>query len=273
MATTPVGSSATSPCSNRSRAVVPITIVPKITSETVATSPTDRTRLKIGVGEKVNLTFNLGVATWTTSTGLLSLASGAVTRFTAPDVAGTVVVTAIDNCGAQADITFTVIEPNGVMMERATGTGIWHVQNIPSVGIRTSIYIEPSDVSFENIQIVEDDCPGIVTGYFIGTTLDGVSHGTHGAGNKVSVGAVVAGKGSEVLAKDTAQSGHCNFGLPYASGTFLWAIPWKFSIGTGSDKQFAIVNQNFLIDSAGAMDVLKAGASGHAALTDPSSNY
>jgi hypothetical protein len=57
------------------------------------------------------------------------------------------------------------------------------------------------------------------------------------------------------------------------SGTFLWEIPWKFSVAAGSDKQFAIVNQDFLIDSRGAMDVRKAGASGHAALIDPTSNY
>lgn len=273
MTTTPVGSSTTSPVDNTTRKVVPVAVAPKIISETVAVSPADRSRLKIGVGEKVNLTFNLGTANWTTSAGLLSVASGVSTRFTAPDRAATIKVTAVDASGAQDEITFTVIEPSGVIMERAMGTGIWHVQNIPSVGIRTSIYIQPADVSFENIEIVEDDCPGIVTGYLVGTPLDGVAHGSHGAGNKVGVGPVVSGKGSEVLAKDTAQSGHCNFGLPYSSGTFLWAIPWKFSVGTGSDMQFAIINQNFLIDASGAMDVLKAGATGHAALADPTSNY
>lgn len=35
-------------------------------------------------------------------------------------------------------------------MERAPGTGIWHTHNIPSVGIKTVIYISPSTVSFEN---------------------------------------------------------------------------------------------------------------------------
>jgi hypothetical protein len=273
MATKPVGSSSTSPTDNKKRKVVKVAVKPKITSETIVTKPVNRARLKVGVGEKINLTFNLGAATWTTSAGVLSVASGTTTRLTVPDRAASVKVTAVDATGAKAEITFNVIEPSGVLMERAAGTGIWHQINIPSVGIRTSIYIQPADVSFENIEIVEDDCPGIVTGYFVGTTLDGISHGSHGAGTKVGVGPVVAGKGSKVLGQDTAQSGYCNFGLPYSNGTFLWAIPWEFSVGTGSNKLFATVNQNFLIDTAGAMDVSKAGATGHAALADRTSNY
>jgi len=273
MATKPIASSVTSLIDNKKRKTAHVAILPKIISQTVATVPADRKRRKIGVGEKVNLTFNLGSANWTATGGTLSVASGSTTRFTSPDRASVVKITAIDTSGEQDEITFTVIEPSGVLMERANGTGIWHIQSIPSVGIRTSIYIQPADVSFENIKIVEGDCPGVVTGYLVGTPLDGIAHGFHGAGNKVGVGPVVSGKGSKVLANDTAQSGHCNFGLPYSDGTFLWAIPWSFSVSSGGDKQFAIVNQNFKIDSAGAMDVLKAGANGHAALADATSNY
>jgi hypothetical protein len=170
-------------------------------------------------------------------------------------------------------MTFEVIEPAGVLMERAPGTGVWHANGIPSVGIRTSIYIQPDDVSFENIEISEDDCPGVVTGYFVGTPLDGVRHAGHGAGSWVGVNGVTAGKGSRVNGRDTAQSGHCNFGTPYAAGTFDWAIPWLFRVSGGSSKGFATVHQRFTINAAGDMTVSKAGASGSAGLNDPSSSY
>jgi len=65
-----------------------------------------------------------------------------------------------------------------------------------------------------------------------------------------------------------AQSGHCNFGTPYASGTFDWPIPWLFKVGSAASKDFTIVHQRFTIDAAGAMTVSKAGASASKNLTD-----
>jgi hypothetical protein len=267
-----VGSSTTSPTSKKTRKVVLVTVKPKITSETIASVPADRKRLTVGVGEKVNLIFTPGIANWSTSGGKLSSANGETVRFTAPDREATIIIKAA-GIGGTADITFKVIEPRGVLMEKGSGTRVWHVQNIPSVGIRTSIYIQPATVSFENIEAIEDDCSGLVTGYFIGTSLDGVSHGTHGGGTQVKVGPVVEGKGSRVLAQDTAASGHCNFGEPYSNGTFDWPIPWKFRVSTGENKEFSVVHQRFTIDEAGAMNVTKAGASGDAGLAEASSNY
>lgn len=243
-----------------------------IESETVATIPSDRKRTTIGVGEEVKLTFSLGEATWKNSEGKLSSNSGSTVIFTAPDRAKKVEIEANGN-GCTAKLDITVIEPSGVSMQRAPGTGIWHDQGIPSIGIRTIIFITPNTVSFENIEISEDDCVGIVTGYFVGTPLDGVRHAGHGAGTWVTVGNVVQGSGSQVDGQDTAQSGHCNFGLPYANGTFDWPIPWLFRVNGGASKQFAIVHQRFTIDAAGAMTVSKAGASANASLNDPNSTY
>lgn len=244
-----------------------------ITSETVATVPADRTRTTVGVGERVRLTYSLGSATWTKTGGRLSSTSGATTTFTAPSRAATVTITAKDGNACTATIDFTVIEPSGVSMRRKSGTGVWHANNIPSVGMKLDIYITPDTVSFENIEIMESDCVGAVTGYFVGTTLDGIHHAGHGAGTWVTVGTVRAGRGSKVDGTDTAQSGHCNFGQPYADGTFDWPIPWNFRVNGGSEKRFATVHQRFIIDAAGAMTVRKGGARANAALADAISGY
>jgi hypothetical protein len=268
-----VGSSTTSPVSNSQRKTVPVAVQAKISSVTVATVPANRARLKIGVGEKVNLTFNLGTATWTTSGGTLSSANGDHVRLTAPDRAANVKITATGSTGKVADITFSVIEPSGVVQERAPGTKVWHIHGVPSVGIRTNVYLIPSTVSFENVEVGEGDCVGVVTGYYVGTPSDGMHHASHGAGAWVAVGAVTAGKGSKVLARDTVQSGTCNFGTPYRAGTFDWPIPWSFRVGVGAEKKFAVVHHHESINASGAMTITKAGARGTAKLNDPTSGY
>ncbi len=247
-----------------------------VTSRTVVTAPADRTRKDIGVGEmvKLQITNATGGIDWSiTGSSTLSATSGLSVNLTAHWEKESITVTATDKgCGCTIDIKFEVIEPAGVVMSR-TG-GIWHAHNIPSVGIRTDIYISPDTVSFENIEISEDDCAGIVTGYFTGTPLDGVQHAGHGAGTWVGVGSCVAGKGSTVGGQDTAQSGYCNFGVPYANGTFDWPIPWLYRVsGDANEKGFTVVHQQFTIDASGDMSVSKAGANGAAAFADANSTY
>ncbi len=248
----------------------------KFTSKTVATAPANRARLKIGVGEKVKLkiTGATGSISWSiTGSSKLSATAGTSVTLTVHERAEKSSVTATDSCGCKEKLTFDVIEPSGVKMEPVPGKNVWHQNGIPSVGIMTNIYITPDTVSFEEITISEDDCGGAVTGYFVGTALDGVRHAGHGAGSEVGVGAVVAGKGSKVQGQDTAQSGSCNFGTPYAAGTFDWPIPWLFKVGGGAFKKFATVHQRFTIDASGDMTVSKAGATGSTRMTDANSSY
>ena len=240
----------------------------------VATTPKNRVRTEIGVGERVQLTAHgqTGTVSWTVAgASKVKPKSGTSVTLTAHKRAETVTVTATDSCGCKAEVEFAVKEPTAVIMER-TGN-VWHTHNIPSVGIRTNIYIQPIGVSFENIEICEDDCAAQVTGYFKGTALDGVHHAGHGAGTWVSVGAQVAHKGSKVNGQDTAQSGHCHFGLPYRAGRFHWPIPWRFRVSGGGGKRFTVAHQRFTINAAGDMTVSKAGASGNAAYGAPSSSY
>ncbi|MGH7951301.1 MAG: hypothetical protein ACREFE_05205, partial [Limisphaerales bacterium] len=68
-----------------------------VVSQCVATTPANRARTTIGVGEQVDLGFNPTLPTnaiWSTTAGDLSTNSGTGTRFTAPDRAADVTVTA-----------------------------------------------------------------------------------------------------------------------------------------------------------------------------------
>lgn len=247
-----------------------------VISQTVAISPSNRSRTKIGVGEKVRIKVQgaTGGTTWSiTSSSKLSATSGAIVKLTAHDRAESTTVTATGDCGCKVDITFDVIEPDSIMQERVPGTGIWHTHNIPSVGMKLNIYIKPDTVSFENIEISEDDCAAVVTGYFSGTALDGIRHAGHGAGHWAGVGACVAGKGSMVRGQDTVQSGHCDFGKPFSNGTFSWPIPWRFRVGGGASKVFGTANHIMTINAHGDMTISKAGANASVAYGNPSSSY
>lgn len=243
----------------------------RIDIEALARFPANRARTTIGVGERITLTYSLGNAKWTASGGTLDSISGVAVTFIAPDRAASVSIIAAGG-GCSVTITFTVIEPAGVLMERASGT-VWHVQGIPSIGIKTAVYLLPDTVSFKFIEVIEGDCAALVSGYFAGTRLDGMDHGSRGGGNAAKVSDTVAGKGAKLMLNDHARSGNCHFGTPYAEGSFDWPIPWMYRIGTGTTTVFATVHQRFTIDDTGYMTLSKAGAHGAAALNDPNSNY
>jgi hypothetical protein len=166
-----------------------------LTSETVATQPSNRGRTKIGVGEQVDLTVSGGSATWSLSGGgKLSATSGASVRFTAGDRAASATITATAP-SSTCTITFTIVEPSGGSMTRYPGTGIKHSINRPDVGIQTAIYFLPDDVCFYRLQYHEVDVPCVCTGVY--TPFNGVGHDPHPATLSLSQD-VVAGLGTGV---------------------------------------------------------------------------
>jgi hypothetical protein len=245
-------------------------VAQEMTSETVATTPTDRARTTIGVGEVVNLSIipaPPGALTWTLS-GSGSLSGS---TYTASDRAGSATITAQCagcNCGKWVK-TFTVIEPSGVMIEQEPGTGVWHVQGTPSVGFKGRAYIQPDTVSFMNITVKEGEVAAACTGYFLPQNGQ-----LHGEGSWIAFSStVVAGKGTKDSAVDTIQGGDGGIGAPYSAGTFTWAIPWYFKVGAGAQKQFSTMNHVKTIDASGGLTISKGGTSKTKALNDPSSNY
>ena len=83
---------------------------------------------------------------------------------------------------------------------------------------------------------------------------------------------VTTGKGSKVDGVDTIQGTSDNH-TPYEDGSFTWAIPWYFKVGTGSEKQFATINHVKTIDATGKLTISKGGTTKSSELNDPTSNY
>ena len=144
---------------------------------------------------------------------------------------------------------------------------MWHIQGVPTVGFKGRAYETPADVSFYNIETQEGSCNAVATGYF--AYQNGLNHAQS---PWVTVGDVVAGKGSKEDAIDTIQGGSDNH-TPYVAGTFTWAIPWSFRVGTGSPKVFATLNHVKTIDATGKLTISKGGTTKSAQLNDPTSNY
>jgi peptidoglycan hydrolase-like protein with peptidoglycan-binding domain len=237
-----------------------------ISSETVVTDPSPRTRTTIGVGEEVDMTHSAGSVPWSTSAGTLSAATGTTVRLTAPDTAQTVTVTA-----GTATKRFTVIAPNGIHMDRFPGTGIRHTHNQPDSGIQTRPFLLPDTVNFSNVQYREVDVPATASGPW--TCHIGVGHDPHPATLTCS-DTVIAGKGTRANARDTVYSGHCGGTPPFTPGHITFNIPNEYKVGSGSFHRFTTVTQQHtLAADASTCNTDKAGAHADVSVTDPTSSF
>jgi hypothetical protein len=241
-----------------------------LASETVATVPANRARTRLGVGEEVVITvMPPDLVAWSVSGGgRISTSSGTATTFTAGDRASTSTVTAIRFDGSSCTMTFTVVEPSTAIIDREPGTGICHVQGTPSAGFKGRPFVQPDDVSFENVEIREGLAVGVGTGHF--RVVDGLCHA---AGAWVRVGRVVPGKGARLKAIDTVQGVIPGSGPPFVPGIFDWPIPWEFRVAGGAAKAFTTVNHHMEVDAAGTFTISKGGARVTTALNEPTSSY
>lgn len=212
-----------------------------ITSQTVATSPGGRTRTTIGVGEEVDLTFSLGSTTWSTTAGTLTFVAGnpgPIVRFTAPDTAQFVTVTA-GTAPTASIILFTVLAPTSIAMDRQPGTGVQHTLNRPDSGIQTRVFLGPDSVNFYRVIYHELDVAGTGTGVFSCNPSAGGHCGAGGGGvacpDKTVSSTVVVGKGTQSDLGDCALSGDCcGAATPFVAGTVTLGIPYEYKVGTGT---------------------------------------
>jgi hypothetical protein len=254
----PVGSQ-TTPCSSNACT---------ITSHAVK-APDPRTRTRIGVGETVDLTVSPAPATWAVTAGAtLSANSGPTVQLTAGDRAATVTVTATGS-GCSCSIQFTIVEPTDVTAEQVPGTNVWHRHGTPTVGFKANWFVQPADVSFEGITVREKHCAAVCTGYFLPQNGQ-----DHVPGSDVTLGPVVAGKGSPIQGTDTIQGGDGGIGPPYSNGTFTWPIPWEYQVGSGTPKELTNkVNHVKTIDSTGTLTLSKGGVTVSKGLNESDSEY
>lgn len=252
-----------------------------ITSVTVATSPANRARLRIGVGEEVDLTVSPGPSTWaiTGGSGTLTPNSGSQTnvRFTASDLAETVVITAT-NGSCNCSITFTIVEPSDWTQKRTSS--ISHSAGRPDCGWKGEFYIHPNDVNFYRMNFREKDSQAVATGSY--AIFNGVWHGSYPLPDQASPWLAIVGHteadGSKAGGIDTVYSGDstaANTGAapPFIVGTMYFPITMQWKVGTGSPKNFATSRQEHEIFADGKCESRKGGNTEKRMYNDPPSGY
>jgi hypothetical protein len=231
-----------------------------ITSETVAIDPGPRTRTKVGVGEEVTLTYSAGNTNWQTTAGTLSANRRVTVTLTAPDTAQNVTVTA-----GKATITFDVIAPKDVLMERYPNTGISHTKDRPDVGMLTTAFLQPDTVNFYNIKHREVDVKAFATGVY--KPFDGIGHDPNPPTIRMQ-DVVVAGKGTQSRVQDKVCSGDPATLPPFETGQILYVIPYEYQVGTGPFHRFTSVVQTCTLMSFDQSKPEKAGLYAYKAVAD-----
>lgn len=255
-----------------------------ITSQTVATSPANRARTRIGVGEEVELTVSPGPATWaiTSGTGTLSPSSGSHSKvtYTAGDTAGIVIMTAT-GAGCSCTITFTIVEPSSWTMKRKPGSNLKHTHGRPDCGWLASAEIHPNDVNFYRVQIREKDSLSVATGSY-NPSHNGKYHGNYPPPDRVSPWVPLISHsetdGSAMGATDTVYSGYpsttaTGTAPPFNVGTYYWPITWQWKVGTGAVHNFPSVRQEHEIFANGKCESRKGGHTESSMYNDATSTY
>jgi len=145
-------------------------VIVKLVSETLATIPVNRKRLKIGACEKVKLILNpstLNGVTWSVNSGTIQKVSN-YAIFTAKSVAGSATVTATYK-GKVFSKIYNVVIPSGedYIFVRALDSGF--SSNSAGALMFCNVFIKPLDVSFQRLLFKEEK--GIVkeqSGFFGG---------------------------------------------------------------------------------------------------------
>jgi Bacterial Ig domain/Bacterial TSP3 repeat len=231
-----------------------------LTSETVAQTPVDRKRIKLGVGEEVYLKTKppKDDATWTKTVGVLDSETGAEVTWTLKDDTGAATVTAT-YLGVVLTKNYTLYAPTGVDHADINATPSYPVGQASAGMHLYPVVVAPTDVSFYNVQMLEVGKPASnVTGYFI--THPAISHVGHGA----DVWFDLDEKNQWPSNWDHANL--TNWPSPWnQAGGFEWDIPakWKVVNSTGTSPEHTITgwNQVFSIAVGGAITIQKFGHS------------
>jgi hypothetical protein len=234
------------------------------THQTEATSPGNRARVKLGIGEPVVLTVTPGPGMWEAPGASLSSRKGNQVTMTAPGRPGEIEVTV--KVGDQTtSVKFTVIAPSEVHQSVQAGSqqhaapgDLPDGKPLPNAGFKSDIFIGPDDVSFAYIKWLERE---------VGATGTGSWSGKSGEGhfpNKTPLGmtkTIVSGKGTKADAFDHCWSGFIP-GVPGPdySGAATWKIPWIYVVGT---SRGAIGDAPMILNTAadGTTTISKVGAS------------
>jgi hypothetical protein len=257
-----------------------------ITSQTVATSPANRARTKVGVGEEVKLTVTGNPATWaiTSGGGTLSPNTGArnSVTFTADDNAANVTITATGSgCSCVNTITFNVVQPASWTMKKEAGTNLRHTGGRPDCGWKGIMYVHPNDVNFYRIETREKDSKYVGEGSY--SSYNGDYHGNYPLPDQASDWFAIARHtetdGSTDDIPDTIYTGLPSTAKtgtvpPFKKGKgyFPITIQWRV-VGKATIHDFSVVRQEDEIFEDGKCESRKGSHTESTMYNDPTSNY
>ena len=256
-----------------------------IASRTFKSSPADRTRTKVGVGEEVTVTVTGNAATWTIDTGgTISPSAGThnSVTFTAGETAATATITATGaGCGCVNTISFTVVEPSDFTMRRKGSTNE-HTNPRPDCGWTGLVYVHPNDVNFYRVRIRELDSQAVCTGAYNG--FAGVWHGNYAAPSRASSWFTLPShsesRGTKASLVDHIYSGDPGAAAtnppagapPFNVATMHFAMTWQWRVsGSSTRHNFPGFRQSHRINAAGNCRSSKAGNSESNLFSDPTS--
>jgi hypothetical protein len=233
-------------------------------SQTVATTPTNRDRGTLGVGEQVNLGFQPALPVygyWSCSTGSVSQAYYYSTVFTAPSNAAEATVTFkyVSSAGRMVVLTtnFTVVEPTGVDHADFVEYYSYSSTSLAGAGVHLRPYIGPTNVSFYRVQVMEvGEAASSLSGYF--TTNNAPSHIGNGAGAWIQLDYDNHWLGDYDWAKSYDWSPPWT-GTNWSGGSYTWNIPAVWQIGNGPTNSMNAWNQVHTLNANGTMQVTKFG--------------
>ena len=225
-----------------------------------------RSTTRFGIAEIIDLSFtanppataaSFGGLKWKIVSGGGTLTGGndGLGTYTAPGTAATVVLRLEVASGASQgkgqNYTITIVAPSGAHMTRVSG--LRHTNGLAGVGFRGNIFLEPADVSFANLSFTEGSVAGVGSGFY--ARHNGRIHAT--TSSPVTIGSCNVTTGCRVNGTDTVDTG--DDGPPFSAGDFLWAIPWRYHVGS-SITAFTTANHHQTADAAGKTTIEKAGA-------------
>ncbi len=246
----------------------------KLDWTTVATTPADRKRNTVGVGEEVELSIlpgSVSPVTWwlwpSSGAGRLSSGSGSSVTFTAGATAGNPTIYAIvgdeESLGTECMASLSVIPPGGVVF---TGLGNKHEQWSCSAGFHAQVILLPASVSFYRIEVSEMECSGTGSGCYAAW-----NYAIHPSWSDQGLGWLNPAQNNALpTSVDYVWSGALY--PPFSAGLFQWQIPWHYRLigESGDGYYFATLSHVVTATDTGTCTITKNNLSATFSPSDPS---
>jgi hypothetical protein len=217
---------------------------------TFATTPSNRNRTTIGVGEQVDLDLSPGCPngnpTWSIVGADNYSPNGNHLSLQANGEEGNISVTATC-CGRDYKVDFNVIKPSGISGANIE-SGYHYPVGTAGAGMLLLVTIAPTSVSFYRVNVMElTNEASSVTGYFTNFPPDRLKHKPDGWAS------LTEANQWEDIARDGGYS------PPFSTGEYQWNISWKWYVPGWSEHSMPSYPQTFAIDTNGTMSVSKFG--------------